>query len=100
MTKKAISVTLLPENLLWLRAQARAVSHRSVSQTLDELISAMRAGTRGRPGAIRSVVGSVQIRASDPGLMEADAAIRSLFSGSGMPRRLRRSAGRRRARRG
>jgi PIN domain nuclease of toxin-antitoxin system len=34
MTKKAISVTLRPENLLWLRGQAHASSRRSVSETL------------------------------------------------------------------
>ena len=80
--KKAISVTLRPENLLWLRGQTHASSRRSVSETLDELIAEARAGGRGRPGAIKSVVGSISIPASDPGLMRADAAIRRLFSAS------------------
>jgi hypothetical protein len=86
MTKKAISVTLRPENLLWLRGQAQAASRRSVSETLDELISEARAGARGRAGAPRSVVGTIRIPASDPGLTRADAAIRELFRARG-PRR-------------
>ena len=100
MSKKAISVTLQPENLLWLRGQAQASSRRSVSETLDALISEARAGTRGRPEAIRSVVGSIRIQAFDPGLMQADAAIRGLVSPPATARRLRRpGAARHRARR-
>jgi hypothetical protein len=91
MSKKAISVTLQPENLLWLRGQAQASSRRSVSETLDALISEARAGTRGRPDAIRSVVGSIRIQASDPGLIQADAAIRDLVSPRAAARRTRRS---------
>jgi len=90
MSKKAISVTLRPDNLLWLRGQTQASSRRSVSETLDELISAARAGVRGRPDAVRSVVGSIRIGVSDPGLGRADAAVRALFSpsaGAGRPRR-------------
>jgi hypothetical protein len=80
MGKKAISVTLRPENLLWLRGQTQASSRRSVSETLDALISEARVGARGRPEAIRSVVGSIRIQASDPGLTQADAVIRGLVS--------------------
>ena len=87
MGKKAISVTLRPENLLWLRGQTRAASRRSVSATLDELISEARTGARGRSGAITSVVGSIRILGSDPGLTKADAAIRDLFSPSVAARR-------------
>ena len=99
MVKKAISVTLRPENLLWLRAQAHASSRRSVSETLDELIADARAGGRGRPGAIKSVVGSIRIRASDPGLTQADGVIRGLFSASAARRPRRRGAARPRVRR-
>jgi hypothetical protein len=94
MGKKAISVTLRPENLLWLRGQTYASSRRSVSETLDELISEARADASGRPGAIKSVVGSIRIRPSDPGLVRADAAIRGLFS----PPAARRARGARAAR--
>jgi hypothetical protein len=59
-----------------------------VSETLDALISEARAGARGRGGAIQSVVGSISIRASDPGLTQADAAIRGLFPPS-LPARSR-----------
>jgi hypothetical protein len=95
MGKKAISVTLRPENLLWLRGQTHASARRSVSETLDELISAARAGARGRPGAITSVVGSIRIQATDPGLTRADAAIRGLFPPSAAVGRPRRPRGRR-----
>jgi hypothetical protein len=89
MSKKAISVTLRPENLLWLRGQTHASARRSVSETLDELISEARAGARSRQEAIRSVVGSIRIQASDPGLTKADAAIRRLVSPSAAARRSR-----------
>jgi hypothetical protein len=96
MGKKAISVTLRPENLVWLRGQAHAFSRRSMSETLDELISAARTGARGRPGTVTSVVGTIRIPASDPALTQADATIRGLFSSSGVSRRGRRpDAGRR-----
>jgi hypothetical protein len=81
MLKKAISVTLRPDNLLWLRAQTQASARRSVSETLDELIAAARAAGRGRPGLIKSVVGTIHIAESDPGLTRADASIRRLFRG-------------------
>jgi hypothetical protein len=93
MTKKAISVTLRPENLLWLRGQTHASARRSVSETLDALISEARAGRRGLSGAIKSVVGTVRIGASDPGLTRADAAIRALVSTAGAPRRRPRRSG-------
>ena len=90
MSKKAISVTLRPENLLWLRGQAHASSRRSVSEMLDELIAEARAGARGRPDAIKSVVGSIRIQASDPGLARADGAIRGFFPPPPAARRPRR----------
>jgi hypothetical protein len=85
MTKQAISVTLRPENLLWLRGQTHAASRRRVSETLDDLISKARAGAGGRSGAARSVVGTIRIRASDPGLTQADAAVRTLFVAPATP---------------
>jgi len=88
MTKKAISVTLRPENLLWLRARTRASSRRSVSETLDDLISAARAAA-GRSGPVKSVVGKIRIPASDAGLTRADRAIRRLFALSATARRPR-----------
>ena len=46
MSRKAISITLEEENLLWLRGQARAGGRRSVSQLVDRLVSDARAAGR------------------------------------------------------
>jgi hypothetical protein len=81
MNKQAISVTLQPENLLWLRGRARALRQRSVSEALDQLVSAARTGGRVDQRAIRSVVGTVRMPSADPFLSTADAAIRGLFPG-------------------
>jgi hypothetical protein len=85
MSKQAISVTLSPDNLLWLRAQLRIVGGRSVSELLDQLIT--RARTDGDAAAIRSVVGSVRIDERDPDLAAADAAVRASFEASRASRR-------------
>ena len=90
MVKQAISVTLKPENLLWLRERSRVASRRSVSEALDELITEARVGASPESRTIRSVVGSIRIAASDPGLTNADAAIRGLFSRPGETRQPRR----------
>jgi len=93
MTKQAVSVTLHPDNLLWLRGQAKAQGRRSVSEALDRLLSEVRTGSRLQGGSIRSVVGTIRIARSDPGLSGADAAIRALFSSPTGRRRRRSSAG-------
>jgi hypothetical protein len=91
MTKRAVSVTLHPDNLLWLRGQAKAHGRRSVSEALDRLLSEVRTGGHLQGGSIRSVVGTIRIARSDPGLSGADAAIRTLFSNpTGPARALRR----------
>jgi hypothetical protein len=74
MSKKAISVTLEPENLLWLRARAAALGCRSISQMLDRLIIDARKQT-----PVESVVGTIRLDPSDPDLLDADAAVRALF---------------------
>jgi hypothetical protein len=79
MNKQAISVTLSPENLMWLRGQTRALARRSVSETLDRLVSEARTGGRGEAQPARSVVGTIRIAASDPVLSGADATLRALF---------------------
>ncbi len=79
MTKKAVSVTLSPENLLWLFAQSKARGNRSLSETLDRLLHEARTGKQIQV-AHRSAVGMVRISADDPKLEEADTAIRDLFS--------------------
>jgi hypothetical protein len=79
MGKQAISVTLEPDNLAWLRGRARAAT-RSISETLDRLIVSARKG--GVPGETRSIVGTVSIAAEDPELMTADQAVRGIVASS------------------
>ncbi len=93
MSKTAISVTLAPENLLWLESQALVRKARSLSATLDAILAEARQGRQVR--AARSVVGTVRIDESDPELNRADAAERALFGTSLRPRRARRPAGKR-----
>lgn len=80
MGKRAISVTLHADNLTWLKARAGAVGARSVSDLLDQLVAEARRASPG--GAIRSVVGTIDIDASDPLLTGADDILRTLFDAS------------------
>lgn len=78
MNKTAISVTLAGENLLWLKARARARGRRSVSAALDELLTEARKG----PAQGRSVVGRVRIVGGDAGLARGEAELRVSFEES------------------
>ena len=78
MPKAAISVTIDRDNLMWLSARARSTRARSLSQTLDELITAARLQHQSHDGP-RSIVGMVEIPEDDPDLTKADAYIRELF---------------------
>ena len=50
MAKQAISVTLDADNLTWLKGRAGAAGVRSVSEFLDQIVSAARAaGQTGPP---------------------------------------------------
>ena len=80
MGKRAISVTLETDNLVWLKARAGATGLRSVSQLIDRLVTQAR--TAGAPGPVRSVVGTIDIDAGDPSLEEADSAVRAMFDAS------------------
>jgi hypothetical protein len=80
MSKRAISVTLHSDNLTWLKARAGAIGARSVSDLLDQLVTEARRASPG--GAIRSVVGTIDIDASDPLLEGADDVLRTLFNAS------------------
>ena len=80
MAKQAISVTLDADNLTWLKGRAGAPGVRSVSELLDQLVTAARAS--GQTGPSRSVVGTIDVDASDPWLAGADEAMRSLFEAS------------------
>jgi hypothetical protein len=80
MTKRAISVTLHSDNLTWLKARAGAVGARSISDLLDQLVADARRATPG--GSVRSVVGTIDIDASDPLLSDADDVLRTLVDAS------------------
>src|SRR5262245_55345437 len=82
MPKKALSVTLDQANLLWLRAQMAAAKGKSLSDTLDQLVTAARQAGRIAEGAVRSVAGTIDISDDDPDLGGADAYVRSLFDRS------------------
>ena len=81
MPKQAVSVTLEDDNILWLRGRTRAGGRRSLSDLLDAIVTEARLGGRG-PGESRSVVGTVDIAASDPDLTGADEEIAGLFARS------------------
>jgi hypothetical protein len=79
MVRKPVSVTLEHDNVLWLKGRAGATGE-SVSGLLDQIVSAARRDKRTGPS--QSVVGSIDIDASDPLLEQADAVIRAAFERS------------------
>jgi hypothetical protein len=80
--KRAISITLAEDNLLWLKGQAGASASGSVSEIIDRLVGEARTGGRTDAAAIRSVVGLVDLPREDEDLAEADAYVRSQFDRS------------------
>ena len=80
MAKQAISVTLETDNLTWLKGRAGATGVRSVSELLDQLVSAARASRHRGPS--RSVVGTIDVAAGDPWLQGADDALRAIYETS------------------
>jgi hypothetical protein len=81
MPKRGISVTLADTNLLWLKSRTLSMKGRSLSETLDDLVTAARTGGS-TPDATRSVVGTVDIAGDDPELDQADAYVRGLVESS------------------
>ena len=75
MARRTITVTLDADNLTWLRRQAGL---RSLSDLLDQLVSAARQSADVGPS--RSVVGTIEIAESDPGLDHADSALKAYFA--------------------
>ena len=73
-------MTLDADNVTWLKGRVGAGGQRSVSALLDQLVTAAR--QQGRVGSSRSVVGTIDIDASDPLLEGADASVRGLFEAS------------------
>jgi len=92
MPKQPVSVTLERDNLLWLRGRAAGRKRRSLSDALDEVVTAARLGAYGLTEP-RSVVGTVDVADDDPLLEHADAYIRSLFDATlGQPMAVRERA--------
>lgn len=81
MPKQALSVTLDEDNLLWLRGRAAQSRRRSLSEALDEIVTAARTGGLGA-SASRSVVGTVDVLEGDPDLAASDELMRNLFQSS------------------
>jgi hypothetical protein len=79
--KRALSITIGEDNLLWLKAQAAAGARGSVSEVVDRLVQEARMGGRTDAAAIRSVAGSIDLP-DDDDLIEADAYVRNLFDRS------------------
>jgi hypothetical protein len=61
--KKALSVTIGADNVLWLKGQAAATDKGSVSEVLDGLVTEAR--LKGRPAAMKSVAGTIDLPADD-----------------------------------
>ena len=80
--RKAISITLSEDNLLWLRGQAARSAKGSVSELLNAIVAEARAAGRAAPDAVRSVAGTIDLTEEDPELTGADTYIRSLFASS------------------
>lgn len=80
MPKLPLSVTLEQDNLLWLRGRVAAGKRKSLSEALDEILTAARVG--GQVAHARSIVGTVDIAADDPGLERADEHVRAQFAAS------------------
>jgi hypothetical protein len=97
--KKAISVTLKSENLLWLKAQAAARTGGNVSEIVDRLIRDARAASTTDRAAIRSVVGTINLP-DDESLAEAESSVRTMFDRSLSRPMLVRETPRRPSRRG
>jgi hypothetical protein len=79
--KKAISVTLTADNLLWLRGQAARTANGNVSEVVNRLIGETRAAGGTHPAAIRSVAGTIDLP-DDESLAQADSYVRTLFDRS------------------
>jgi hypothetical protein len=81
MARRAVSLTLAEDNLLWLKGRA---GHKdgNLSAAVDQLITDARAGRVGSSVPARSVVGTIDLGADDPGLQGADDVMRKLFAAS------------------
>ena len=89
MARRAISITLDVDNVMWLKGRA-GVAGESVSEVVDQIVTAARQGVPA--GAPRSIAGTIDIDSSDPLLERADAALQAAFNLSlGRPMMVRES---------
>lgn len=65
MPKQAISITLSPDNLVWLRGRARAEQAGSLSEFLDRLITQARFGGQ-TPRTPQSMKGALAGATAEP----------------------------------
>ena len=74
MTKQAISITLSPDNLLWLRGRARAEQLGSLSEYLDQLITRTRFGqnTPRAAGSMKGALADLAAASLDTAAMSPD----------------------------
>jgi hypothetical protein len=75
-------VTLDASNLVWLKGLTTRSGTRSLSETLDRLITAAREAGTAAAGGARSTVGTIDIPPGDAALEEADDVVRELFARS------------------
>lgn len=75
-------MTLRDENLLWLRSRTVALKGRSLSETLDDLVTTARTSGHAPAAAVRSVAGTVDIAGDDAGLDRADDVIYEMVTRS------------------
>ena len=68
--------------MLWLRGQARQSGKGSMSELLDRILTEARSAGWTEVGALRSVVGTIDLTEDDPNLESADAYIRTVFAQS------------------
>ncbi len=65
MSKQAISVTLSPDNLVWLKGRARAEGVGSLSEYLDRLLTRTRFGAN-TPRPAKSMRGALTAMTDEP----------------------------------
>ena len=65
MSKQAISVTLSPDNLVWLKGRARAEGVGSLSEYLDRLLTRTRGGGSA-PRSVKSMKGALTAMTDEP----------------------------------
>ena len=82
MPKRAISLTLDDQNLVWLEGLTARAGARSLSDMVDRLLTAARESGAAASQSARSVVGTIDIDTTDPLLEKADAAVHQTFERS------------------